>query len=117
MHPAAFRLLPTLLLPLLAACNGEAGRTAASSLTQPCTLALAPQRGASREDLEISRLQEQLRRALDPSALDRLGWQYVAKARLSYDPGYYKLAEQTALCLETNQPRSPQALLLRGHAL
>ncbi len=117
MRAVALRLLPALFLPILPACNGATDRATASGLTQPCTLALAPQRGASREDVEISRAQEQLRQALDPAVLDRLGWLYVAKARLSYDPGYYKLAEQTALCLETSRPHSPQALLLRGHAL
>ncbi|MBA3892954.1 MAG: tetratricopeptide repeat protein [Gemmatimonadales bacterium] len=58
-----------------------------------------------------------MRQTLDPAALDRLGWTYVAKARLSYDPGYYRLAEQTGLCLDTHQPDSPEALLLRGHAM
>src|SRR5262249_8691912 len=32
-------------------------------------------------------------------------------------PGFYKLAEQSALCLESQQPGSPQSLLLRGHVL
>jgi Flp pilus assembly protein TadD len=49
--------------------------------------------------------------------LERLGWLFVAKARQSFDPGFYKLAEQCALCLETRQSQSPEALLLRGHAL
>lgn len=109
--------LGLLLLPFLAACGGAEGRTATTNPTNACTLALAPQPGASSEDAEISRTQERLRQAVDPSALNRLGWMYVAKARLSYDPGYYKLAEQTALCLETTQPGSSEALLLRGHAM
>lgn len=114
MRTAAFGLL---LLPSLAACRGAESRAVTTNPTPACTLALAPQATTTGEDREISQLQEQLRQSLEPSALNRLGWMYVAKARLSYDPGYYKLAEQTALCLETNQPGSPEALLLRGHAL
>jgi tetratricopeptide (TPR) repeat protein len=49
--------------------------------------------------------------------LERLGWAYVAKARESFDPGYYKLAEQCALCLESQKPGCPEGLLLRGHVL
>jgi len=49
--------------------------------------------------------------------LERLGWSFVAKARESFDPGFYTLAEQSALCLESRQPNAPEALLLRGHAL
>ena len=49
--------------------------------------------------------------------LEQLGWLYVAKARASYDPGFYKLAEHCALALEVADPKSPEALLLRGHVL
>ena len=83
-----------------------------------CELALAPRPGTGRLDLEISRLQAKLR--TEPNAfryLENLGWLFVAKARESFDPGYYKLAEQCALCLDAHQPQSPEALLLRGHVL
>jgi tetratricopeptide (TPR) repeat protein len=46
-----------------------------------------------------------------------LGWLFVAKARTSFDPGYYKLAEHCALVLERAQPKAAAAWLLRGHAL
>ena len=68
--------------------------------------------------------------------IEQLGWSYVEKARVSFDPGFYQLAEQCATCLElksaqlmnaksqepTFAPLSPQAakasaMLLRGHAL
>ena len=84
----------------------------------PCDLMLAPQAGTGRLDVEIRRLQTKLR--TDPSAsnyLENLGWLFVAKARESFDPGYYKLAEQCALCLDSRQPHSAEALLLRGHVL
>ncbi|MGQ0657771.1 MAG: tetratricopeptide repeat protein [Chromatiales bacterium] len=81
-------------------------------------MALAPHSGADRADREIDRWQGEAGRAADSVApLERLGWAYVAKARTSYDLGFYKLAEQTALCLDAKQPQSPEALLLRGHVL
>jgi tetratricopeptide (TPR) repeat protein len=47
--------------------------------------------------------------------IERLGWLFVEKARVSNDPGFYKLAEQCALCLESANGNSPEALLLKGH--
>jgi tetratricopeptide (TPR) repeat protein len=49
--------------------------------------------------------------------IERLGWLFVQKARVSNDPGFYKLAEQCALCLESANSNSLDALLLRGHVL
>jgi hypothetical protein len=49
--------------------------------------------------------------------LDRLGWAFVAKARTNSDPGFYKLAEQAAWCIEAKRRGSTEALLLRGHVL
>ena len=58
------------------------------------------------------------REAAEPRPfLEKLGWLYVAKARSSYDPGFYKLAEHCALALEVADPKSPEAMLLRGHVL
>ncbi len=42
---------------------------------------------------------------------------FVAKARESFDPGYYNLAGQCALCLSARTPGSPDAGLLQGHVL
>ncbi len=47
--------------------------------------------------------------------LERLGWAYVAKARESFDPGYYRLGEGCAALLAVDNPDSPEALLLQGH--
>ncbi len=81
-------------------------------------LVLAPHSGAGRLDSEIRRFQEQARGGTDSNAaLERLGWSFVAKARESFDPGYYKLAEACAQALETRAPRCSEALLLRGHVL
>ena len=35
--------------------------------------------------------------------VEKLGWSFVEKARESFDPGFYKLAEQCALCLDSKQ--------------
>jgi tetratricopeptide (TPR) repeat protein len=83
-----------------------------------CKLTLAPHKGKAPIDREIVRLQQRINQSADPSReLERLGWLFVSKARTSHDPGFYKLAEQCALCLEAQSPKSPEALLLRGHAL
>lgn len=79
---------------------------------------LAPQPGEGSLDREIARLQEKIRKVQDRSSwLERLGWTFVAKARQSFDPGYYKLAEQCALCISSREPANEEALLLRGHVL
>jgi tetratricopeptide (TPR) repeat protein len=60
------------------------------------------------------------RQALSSSstpALERLGWTFIKKARLSFDPGFYKLAEQCAACLESRGAKGPETLLLRAHSL
>jgi tetratricopeptide (TPR) repeat protein len=77
-----------------------------------------PSAGEGRNDHEIARLQAAIRAGRQEfQSLERLGWLYVAKARESFDPGYYKLAEQCAVCLESRQAHAPEALLLRGHVL
>ncbi len=100
------------------AANGRELSEASGSVGEPCAIAFAPHSGTGRVDREIGRWQGEVPRAADPAAaLERLGWAYVAKARTSFDPGFYKLAEQTALCLEGKAPKSHEALLLRGHVL
>ena len=81
----------------------------------PCAIALAGQRAP---DAELARLRAQAQKAADPSPwIERLGWAYVSKARSAFDPGFYNLAEQAALCLESKKPGCAEALLLRGHVL
>jgi tetratricopeptide (TPR) repeat protein len=84
----------------------------------PLSLVLAPHKGTGRVDREILRLQDEVRAGKTAeTSLDRLGWSFVAKARESFDAGYYKLAEQCALALDAKQPNCLEALLLRGHVL
>jgi tetratricopeptide (TPR) repeat protein len=46
----------------------------------------------------------------------KLGELFIAKARLSGDPGFYKLAELSSQVLESVASDPGEALLLRGHA-
>lgn len=45
----------------------------------------------------------------------KLGELFIAKARLSGDPGFYKFAELVSRVLESIAPDPSEALLLRGH--
>jgi len=90
----------------------------AANFNDALALLLTPETGDSRTDREISRLQQEIRdgRNLD-LMLEQLGWAFVAKARESFDPGFYKLAELCALSIEKRNPQSQEAMLLRGHTL
>jgi tetratricopeptide (TPR) repeat protein len=82
----------------------------------PCGIALAPHHGNEKIDLEIERLQGEARSGANSAeCMKRLGWAFITKARLSYDPGYYKLAEQCASCAQSKNAHDPDALLLQGH--
>jgi len=93
---------------------------------EPMAIILAPHAGEDRMDAEIRRQQDQIRAGRQPEiATEQLGWLFVAKARASFDAGYYKLAEQCAFALEkqtsanesARSNRLEAALLLRGHVL
>src|SRR5215831_2121596 len=119
------------------ACHRASG--GAPAMAAPCEIALATHSGDAKIDGEIARIQQEIRSNARPfqtaAMIEKLGWSFVEKARESFDPGFYKLAEQCALCLESKQGESQQggqsadrplstpqsirsaALLLRGHAL
>jgi tetratricopeptide (TPR) repeat protein len=81
-------------------------------------IALAPHKGDEEIDREIRKLQDEARsNSQGSSTMTRLGWAFITKARLSYDPGYYKLGEQCALFLQSKNEDDPDALLLHGHIL
>ena len=83
-----------------------------------CRLVLAPLSGDEPIGKEIARQQTLMRGGpVTTTALERLGWMFVKKARLTFDAGYYKLAEQCAACMDATGARLPEALLLRAHAL
>ena len=74
--------------------------------------------GDAARDAAISRAQlDAGSPAHDRAALERLGYLYVARARVSNNPGDYTLAEKAAACLEARYPDEAAALLLRGHVL
>ena len=116
--------LIAVLLVVLGLTHGRkllAGNSAIEdSLAQPasCRLVLAPLPGDKAIDREIADQQTLIVRGSSSTmALERLGWTFVKKARVSFDAGYYKLAEQCAACLEARGSRGPETLLLRAHAL
>ena len=84
----------------------------------PCRFVLASSSGNDPIDAEIAQQQTLARRSsMSAPALERLGWTFVKKARLTFDPSYYNLAEQCAACMEATGAQGPDALLLRAHAL
>jgi tetratricopeptide (TPR) repeat protein len=119
-HRPVVLITLSLLAVALAGCKPAIRTEPAASFhvaPGPLALALATHEGTQRIDAEIRRRQDEVRTGITAdAALERLGWLFVAKARESFDAGFYTLAEQCALALETRQPGSPEALLLRGHA-
>lgn len=120
--------LGVLLLAALgfAGCNPSVEQAAQQETPNPCAIALLPNTGSTEADAQIEQVRQEVRNTPNPAAkLERLGWLYVSQARTTHDPGYYRLAERTAACIEQrnqeqgNQERGNQesaaALLLRGH--
>ncbi len=98
--------------------NQTNGTAALKVSTDPLALVLSPHSGDGRTDREIIKLQQKLPGARQPvPMLEQLGWLFVAKARESFDPGFYKLAEACAASIEAREPEANEALLLRGHVL
>src|SRR5215213_505477 len=81
-----------------------------------CRFVLASLNGNQSIDEDIAR-QQALIRSGSTSGLERLGWTFVKKARLTFDASYYNLAEQCAECMAASGTNNPDALLLRAHAL
>ena len=86
---------------------------------ESCRFVLAPLAGDKAIDREIAQQQAIVLgdASRETAAIERLGWLFVKKARLSFDAGFYKLAEQCAACLEAHNSKGPETLLLRAHAL
>ena len=113
-------------IPLLISSFVVLGFTARSALkpaakTPPaeppaCRLVLASLPGDKPIDQEIAHQQALVVNG-SSQALERLGWTFVKKARVSFDAGFYKLADQCAACIEARGGRGPDTLLLHAHAL
>ncbi|MEO7723080.1 MAG: tetratricopeptide repeat protein [Chthoniobacterales bacterium] len=80
-------------------------------------MVLTPLSGKEKVDQDIAKLQTRIKTTPEqvPALLERLGWTFVEKARISSDPGYYKLAEQCADAITLKVPGSADGELLRGH--
>lgn len=90
----------------------------AISTLDPMAIVLSAHAGGTPLDADIRRAQQEIPGSANATpALERLGWLFVSKARVSFDPGFYKLAEQCAVAIEVRAPGSLEALLLRGHVL
>ncbi len=108
------------LVGLSAGCQrAEPVNLAAQATSRACQIALAPGPERTDVDRKIAELQARIRQQPYDSrlALEQLGQQLVARARLTNDDGDYTLATNTAECLESRHPGDAAALLLRGHAL
>lgn len=90
----------------------------AKLLPESCRLVLAPLPVNNLIDREIAQQQANIvSGSSSVTALEQLGWTFIKKARVSFDAGFYKLAEQCAVCAETRGTKGPETLLLRAHAL
>jgi tetratricopeptide (TPR) repeat protein len=107
----------TIVLVLLCtqACSRIDKATGYDELDRSCRVVIA---ASVKDDREIASLQRDLRERRAPArTAEQLGYRFVARARLSGDAGFYKVAEQAAACAESIEPNEPAALLLRGHVL
>ena len=111
-------LASSILLLALIGSRKSAPKADVIKTTEPaaCRFVLASFDGNEPIDEEIAR-QQALIRSGSTSGLERLGWTFVKKARLTFDASYYNLAEQCAACMEASGAKGPDALLLRAHAL
>ena len=114
---ATILLLISLFVVLgVAAGKRKVKQTATLAPPESCRLVLAPLRVDKPIDQEIAQQQALILNGAS-SGLERLGWAFIKKARMSFDAGFYKLAEQCAACMEARGANGPDALLLRAHAL
>jgi tetratricopeptide (TPR) repeat protein len=98
--------------------SAAGGQSMTALNSTPCAIALAPHKGNEKIDYNIQKLQKEARSNLQRTdTMKRLGWAFITKARLSFDPGYYKLGEECALCVRLKNDDDPDALLLQGHIL
>lgn len=94
--------------------SANPARTVVLNQANSLHVVLTPMEGQTAIDRKINEAQKQVRgAAVAAPELERLGWLFVAKARESFDPGYYKLAE---ICANLLEPKNHlESLLLLGH--
>jgi len=99
------QLLPVLSVLLAAVSAVGCGRAnsrphATFTISGPCQVALAPGPREREVDRAIGELQDRARQdTRSRDALEQLGYQFIARARIANDPGDYKLADNVAQCL------------------
>lgn len=104
------------ILTVPSATTAEMGGN--STATAIPALLMMPPRDSTPIDQQISASQRKLKDTTAPGAeLERLGWLYIAKARVSSDPGFFTLAGIAADALEQKFDLPMEAWLLRGHVL
>ncbi|MGI9087573.1 MAG: tetratricopeptide repeat protein [Chthoniobacterales bacterium] len=87
-----------------------------AATADPLRVVLTPLSGEGALDDEIRNLQRKIAQSSDHEALlERLGWAFVAKARLTSDPGFYNLAEVAGKAISVQGPAAPGRALLLGH--
>lgn len=98
-------------------CSGEKEEVSVpEQLVEAESIALIPHDGDEAVDERIRKAQERVASGQVPVASwEALGWAFVAKARRSFDAGYYTLAEACADEIEGIEAEASEALLLRGH--
>lgn len=112
----AFSFIAFGLIGMLALCDSATAQTKLSS-DEARQIALLPPKGKDVADLEIIHWQARLAEKPTYSPYwERLGWAYIAKARLTQDAGYYKLAQLTISAWVAQCGPSLDAKLLEGHA-
>jgi tetratricopeptide (TPR) repeat protein len=121
MPPISFLLRPAFLSAVILFTNLLIANGDESTKDQPAYIdlrlaILAPTSGHTALDNKIAKLQAKVKTTgrAEPIIV-QLGWAFVAKARLSCDPGFYKLAELCAQAADSEVADDPDAMLLRGH--
>lgn len=102
---------------ILVSCSGEIEEVSVPEQeVEAESIALIPHDGDEAVDERIRKAQERVASGQVPVASwEALGWAFVAKARQSFDAGYYTLAEACADEIEGIEDEASEALLLRGH--
>jgi tetratricopeptide (TPR) repeat protein len=83
-----------------------------------CELVLFPRTGTSPLEANIRALQETVRQnGFGAASLEKLGWGFVAQARMTQEAAAWAQAEASARCIEAHSPNSAEALLLQAYVL
>jgi tetratricopeptide (TPR) repeat protein len=89
-----------------------------AAVEDPCAIVLRDDPAGGSGDPAMARVREQARHAAAAQPyLERLGWMQIAREAIDHDHVHFERALQAAACMERGAPGSPEARLLRAHAL